>query len=211
MFTDEDLAEIVSAVESCAGIKTEAAKMLGVSADRVRRGMKRAAERGLTGFKPVMEGFRISQVTNTPSGDFIKQQPERGETFQVPDGHTVKGVSALIDPDGREIIKWVKTREEDAGNTVLLDTIKRQLSEASHYTPLPSPPSVVNRDLLAFYPIADAHLGAFAWGKETGNDYDLDIAERILKQCTGELISRSAPAETALILDLGDLFHGDNT
>jgi hypothetical protein len=211
MFTDEELRVILDALETCGGVKTEAAKKLGVSVDRVKRGVKRAAERGMSGYTSVMPGFRISQVTNTPNGDFIKQQPERGEAFSVPEGHTIKGVSALVDPDGREIIKWVKTREEDAGKTLLLETIKEQLTAASNYASLPPPPAVVNNDLLAFYPIADVHLGAFAWSKETGADYDLDIAERILKQCTGELISRSAPAETAIILDVGDFFHGDNT
>lgn len=211
-FSDEELRIIVDSVADCAGVKSAAATKLGVSVHRIKRGMKRAGERGMLGYKPVIDGFRISQVTTDESGRkaFIQQKPERGETFVVPEGQVVKGVSALVDEDGREIVKWIKTRE-DAGQSVLFETIKEQLSNASSYTPLPPPPAVVNNDLLAFYPIADVHLGAFAWGKETGADYDLEIAERILKQCTGELISRSAPAETAIILDLGDLFHGDNT
>lgn len=209
-FSDGELRIIVDSVADCAGVKTEAAKKLGVSVDRIRRGMKRAGERGMLGYKPVIDGFRISQVTNTPNGDFIQQKPEHGDVFQVPEGHVIKGVSTLLNSDGEKIIEWVKTRE-DAGQSILLETIKAQLESASSYTPLPPPPPVVNHDLLAFYPIADVHLGAFAWGKETGADYDLEIAERILKQCTGELISRSAPAETAIILDIGDFFHGDNT
>jgi hypothetical protein len=131
--------------------------------------------------------------------------------FTLPEGQVVKGVSALVDEDGREIVKWIKTREEDRATGILLEQIKASLAESSGYTVLPPAPPVVNENLMAFYPIADVHLGAFAWGQETGNDYDLKIAERILKDCTGELIARSAPAETAVICDLGDFFHGDNT
>lgn len=208
-FTDDELRVILDAV-STYGSQAGAARYLNVSDDRVNRAVKRAAERGISGVKPVMPGFRISQVTNTPQGDFIQQKPERGETFSVPEGHIVKGVSALVDEDGREIVKWVKTRE-DNGQSILMDTIVRRLEAATCYATLPPAPTVTNSNLLAFYPIADPHLGAFAWGKESGADYDLDIAERILKESQGELVSRSAPAETALILDLGDFFHGDNT
>lgn len=210
MYTQEQLQIIIDAVEE-AGSQRKAAKALGTSRHYVDNGMKLAAERGMLGFEPVLPGFRVASVSNGPNGTHITQKPERGDKFAVPDGQVIKGISALVDSDGREMLKWVKTGKEGVDNTVLLDSIKQQLSEASHYTPLPPPPNVVNSDLLAFYPIADVHLGAFAWGKETGADYDLDVAERILKQCTGELISRSAPAETAIILDLGDFFHGDNT
>src|SRR5690606_39980575 len=88
------------------------AKALDVSHETVQRSMRLAAERGLLGTKPVLPGFRISQTTSTPHGDFVQQKPEHGEEFIIPDGHRVKGVSALVDAEGREIIKWVKTREE---------------------------------------------------------------------------------------------------
>lgn len=210
MYTTEQLQVIIDAVRD-AGSQRKAAKALGTSRHYVDNGMKIAAERGMLGFEPVLPGFRVASVSNGPNGTHITQKPERGDAFRVPEGHAVKGVSALVDEDGREIVKWIKTREEDVGRALLLETIEARLAAATCYATLPPAPSVTNSNLLAFYPIADPHLGAFAWGKETGADYDLDIAERILKESQGELVSRSAPAETALILDLGDFFHGDNT
>lgn len=209
--TIEQLEETAAAYELWKGNQTHIANALGISRSTAQNRLKHCAEAGLIGFKPVMPGFRVSQVTNTPNGDFIQQKPERGGVFTLPEGQVVKGVSALVDEDGREIVKWIKTREKDAATGVLLEQIKASLAESSGYTVLPPAPPVVNENLMAFYPIADVHLGAFAWGQETGNDYDLKIAERILKDCTGELIARSAPAETAVICDLGDFFHGDNT
>lgn len=209
MYTDEELVEIVSAVESCAGVKTEAAKKLGVSSDRIKRGMKRAAERGLLGTQPVMPGFRISQVTNTPSGDFIKQQPERGETFNVPDGHIVKGVSALVDPDGREIIKWVKTREEAAESIAwrdALDEFKKDLPRV----PAVAGPTHVNEDLCVQYTLTDLHFGMLAWAEETKDaDYDLQIAERLLTDWFSAAVAMSPSSHTAVLAQLGDLMHYD--
>jgi len=41
------------------------------------------AEYGLLGYAPVLPGFAIRQITNTPKGDFIQQRPEPGEAFEV--------------------------------------------------------------------------------------------------------------------------------
>ena len=40
----------------------------------------------------------------------VEQKIAPGEPFAMPDGHVVKGVSALTDPDGRVIQQWVKTK-----------------------------------------------------------------------------------------------------
>lgn len=208
--TDEQVAETVAAYNAAGKNITHAAVALGIKRQSMQDRLKTCAERGALGYKAVLPGYRVAQVTNTPNGDFVQQKPERGDVFTVPEGQVVKGISALVDEDGREIIKWIKTRTDD-GASVLFDQIKTALEGAKTYTSLPPAPPVVNERLMAFYPIADVHLGAFAWRAETGNDYDLKIAERILKECTGELIARSAPAETAVICDIGDFFHGDNT
>lgn len=210
MFTDEELAEIVSAVESCAGVKTEAAKLLGVSPDRIKRGMKRAAERGLLGYEPVLPGFRVASVSNGPNGTHVTQKPERGETFKVPDGHVVKGVSAFVDPEGREIAKWVKTREEDVAAVAwreALDEFKADLPRV----PAVAGPSHVNNDLCVQYTVTDHHIGMLADSEETGDaDYDLQIAENLLTDWFSAAIAMSPSASTAVFAQLGDLLHYDS-
>ncbi len=62
---------------------------------------------------------------------------------------------------------------------------------------------------MTVYPIADAHIGMMAWGKETGEDYNTKIAVARLQSWLGACIAASPPSETAIILDVGDLTHAD--
>ena len=174
-----------------------------------------SARRGELGTKPVLPGFEINQTSIElgPDGEtlkeWIKQRPAAGDVFEVPDGHIVKGVSALVDGDGREIAKWVKTRNGDQSG-LLLDAIKAGLEPYRGGGRRVVAPKATNSDLLTFYPIADLHLGLYAWAAEAGADYDLEIAERLLLGAVDELVDLSPPSETAIVLDLGDFLHGDN-
>lgn len=62
-------------------------------------------------------------------------------------------------------------------------------------------------------PIADPHFGKYSWGKTTGyEDYDLDIARRVVLSSATELIERGAASYRAgrrTIAFLGDVFHYD--
>lgn len=73
------------------------------------------------------------------------------------------------------------------------------------------PPTHKAGDLLTAYLIADAHFGLKAWGRETGEDFDTKKAAQRLRTWVGSLIMASPPSETALILDVGDLTHADDT
>lgn len=61
--------------------------------------------------------------------------------------------------------------------------------------------------------VADTHVGKYAWGKTTGHgDYDLDIAERVIRQTSEELIAvgnEYKPARRSVFY-LGDIFHYDS-
>ncbi|TIV89996.1 MAG: hypothetical protein E5V77_24660, partial [Mesorhizobium sp.] len=98
--------------------KQRAADALGWKRETLRDRLKIAGERMMLGTMPVIEGFRISQTTTVfdefgkKKAEFIQQKPERGGVFELPAGQKVKGVSALVSEDGREIIKWIKTGED---------------------------------------------------------------------------------------------------
>ena len=61
--------------------------------------------------------------------------------------------------------------------------------------------------------VADVHVGKYAWSKTTGHgDYDLDIADRVIRQTSNELIAvgnEYKPARRSIFY-LGDLFHYDS-
>lgn len=211
--SDEEAQEAVAAL-NLHGTQIAAADALKLSRSAFQNRIRIAARRGIMGTTPVLDGYYISQETAVYNQDgdlvreFIQQKPDHGEAFEVPSGHVIKGVSALVDSSGNEIIKWIKTRED--GSPALADAIKAAF-EAYEPAPLLQPPTFTNDDLMSVYPIADLHLGLFSWAKETGTDYDLKIAADLLTSGMNELVSRSANSTNALVVDLGDYFHSDNS
>lgn len=200
--------DLVQQVGSVAG----AGRVAGIAASTFRNrylAYLRMAERGELGTAPVMPGFRISQVTNTPNGDFIQQKPQHGADFEVPDGHVIKGVSALVDGDGREIIKWIKTRQGEVDPDQLIEIFKGAFSGVESRAPAVAAPKSTAKDLLAVYPLIDWHVGLMSWAKETGENYDLKIARETIMPKMRALIAATPPADEAVILGIGDLLHWD--
>ncbi len=210
----QELARRVAAYQQH-GTITKAAAACGVKKSAFHDSIKRAAELGLMGTKPVLEGFRLTKTTavTNAEGDvvreFIQQRPDVGSQFNVPDGHTVKGVSALVDSQGRLMQQWVKTREEPSAIDIA-ETLKVAFEgwqPASKPTPAPA---VANSDLLTLTPLADLHLGLFSWGKETGVNWDLEIGEKVIGEAIEDLVARTPSSGEAIVLGGGDLLHSDN-
>lgn len=212
--SDELLLETVEALKTH-GTQKAAADALGIPRTTFQNRLYDAARRGLMGTKPVLPGFQITQTTAVTDAagnvvrEFIQQKPEQERSaFNMPDGHSLKGVSAYLDGNGNVVGQWVKTKAD--GSPILLEAIKATL-EAYEPAQLLPPPASTNADLMTVYPIADLHLGLFSWAKETGADYDLKIAADLLTSSMNNLVSRSANSQTSIVLDLGDYFHSDNS
>lgn len=212
-----DDATLAYTVELCStlGSQREAAATLGIAQSSVASRIKRAAERGLLGTKPVLPGFRISKTTavTDKGGDvvreFIQQKPELGEAFELPAGHLIKGVSALVDGDGRTIQQWIKTRA-DATTPDLVAALQAVFTEYKGRSEFIPHRFDTDPELMSVYPIADQHNGLLAWGKETGEAYDLKIGADRLRSCASRLINQSPASRSALILNLGDWQHTDD-
>lgn len=176
---------------------------------RIRR-IKRLAEQGHLGTDPVLPGFTIKSVASrSVDGAWIKQTKAPGPEFTVPEGHAVKGVSALVDGDGRVMAQWVKTRLDS--HDVLVEAI-RETFEGYRGRAEPAPaPDHTDDSLLQLYPIADQHNGLLAWGKETGEDYNLDIGADRLRSSMARLVAQAPAARQAIILNLGDWTHNDDS
>jgi hypothetical protein len=189
---------------------SRAARLLEISEDALKYRLKRAAERGLLGTKPVLPGFQIKQSTSkTADGTYIKQIPESGEEFQLLPGHEVKGVSAYLDAEGRTRAKWVKTRSGITAN--LVGALKKEFEEYAGAAQSISIPDNTDESLLTVYPIADQHNGLLAWGAETGEDYDLKIGEERLRGAMNALVTVSPKSQQSIILNLGDWQHTDDS
>jgi hypothetical protein len=181
---------------------------------RILAVLRNDARKGEMGFSPVLPGFSIKQIsTSTKTGDaWVKQTIEPGDVFDPPEGHVVKGVSALVDADGRVTAKWIKTTSD---NSVDPTAFAAALETAfSDFKPAADPVALPNLDFsdhLTLYPWADPHFGLMVWGKETGGvNWDLRTACRTFRSVFSNLISRVHPTNKAILVVGGDALHADN-
>lgn len=125
-------------------------------------------------------------------------------------GEVLKGSSTLYDDQGNIKLQWVKT---DIAKTDQLEAFRLAINALITDVPSPEPvcqPLYTNDNIMTVYTIGDAHIGMMAWGKESGADHDIVIAESDLLSATKLLISQSTPTTECFIVDVGDYFHSDN-
>ena len=137
--------------------------------------------------------------------------PEFDMTKKTAPGFSVKGTSTLYDKEGKQIIQWVKTNSELESS---IEIAKQVVDVFKSDLPVYEPVKLVNSDkintnLLNNFIISDYHLGMLAWGDETGDDWDLTIAEDLLIKWFDKAIESSPDASTAMLTNLGDFLHWD--
>jgi hypothetical protein len=208
--SDEQVQEAADALKTH-GSQNKAALALGLARPTYQHRLRAAALRGMLGHDPVLPGFEIKSIASKEGDAWVKQVREAGDEFAVPTGHVVKGVSALVGPDGRTIQQWVKTREDEehreATLQAMIDGFNDKVMRAKPF----AAPKHVNADLLCQYTITDAHLGALAWNEETGGgDYDLSIGENLLNNWFAAAVAGAPPAKRAVLAQLGDFLHYDS-
>ena len=142
--------------------------------------------------------------------------PANSMTRTAPSGFSVKGVSSYFKTDKKTgestlVGQWVKTnRDQDEKLQMLLDAMGTLAHQWQGLAEPVAPPAIADDDLLACYVMGDPHLGMFSWGAETGNNFDIAIAERELYAAADHLVALTPPAKRALIVSVGDFFHADN-
>jgi len=183
--SDEKLREAVLAVEQFKGIGP-AARAMGIPRQTLQSRIRQAEARGLRGTDPAIQAGMDAVGTGiTPAGMWIKT------------GKDENGVSRSI------YLKPSQTSDD------VLERI-RAAFEGMEPAKLVAPPEAVHADLCTVYPIADAHVGMRAWHRETGSDYDTDIAAERLRSWIAQCVAASPPSETAIILDVGDFTHAND-
>lgn len=192
------------------GKKHLAAEALGVNYKTFEHRLKVAAKRGMLGTRPVMPGFAIKSVASKEGEAWVRQTREHGEQFEVPAGHVTKGVSALVDADGRIIQAWHKTSQDAEAQTAAFAAMVAALKEDLPRVTMMLPPASVEDDLLNQFVVTDSHFGMLAHREETGADYDLKLAEQLLLDWFTAAVAGAPQAHTAVLAQLGDLLHHDS-
>lgn len=181
VITDADL---VVALEECQGNKSKVAKKLDLNIRTVQRRVDRLVARGYT--------------------------PEYGLRRAAPEGQVVGGVSTLYDDEGNVKLQWVKSKSENRSEHILEEVI-RELAEPIKglAKPILAPKASIANSMSA-YIIGDAHFGMYAWGEETGADFDTAIASRDLRAALDHLVDTAPASEHGVLVDVGDFLHADN-
>ena len=194
------------------GSTSEAARAADVPRTTFQHWEKLAAERGMSGFGPVMPGFAVKTVSSRSSdGAWVKQGKAPGPVFEPPETHVLGKITVNRDADGRIIQDWTRYEPDklaqDAAQKAALEGFKDQIPKA----PLAQPPAHSMSHMLSQYTVTDAHLGALAWNAETGaGDYDLAIGEKLLVDWFGAAIATAPPSQKAVFAQLGDFLHYDS-
>ena len=136
--------------------------------------------------------------------------PAQDQTHPSPEGQIVQGVSTLYDDAGAIKAQWVKTKLSDELRREQWEDFVEALVERTPLAPTVDGPRVSD-DLMVVYPMGDPHLGMYAWAEETGQDFDLEIARTSLTRAIEHLVFSVPPARQAVVLNLGDFFHADNS
>ncbi|MGN6147082.1 hypothetical protein [Rhizobium sp.] len=209
--TDEQCQDVVNAFRSHK-TKTEAAASLGLHRNTFGSRLETAARRGFISpadTVPVMPGFEVTRVNVGPLGTTVEQKQQHGEVFKTLPGHRVFGESAFVDPEGRIIGKWIKTKEGELSFESIASILKDTFSQLEARARPITPPTQTTSNMLAVYPLIDWHIGLMAWAKETGDNYDLKIAQETIMSKMRAIIEATPPAEEAVVLGIGDMLHFD--
>lgn len=188
---------------------------IGLHRSNARRRVIELASAGALGFSPVLPGYSITrtstEVIDENGGRTWVRQDREGSSWEMPEGHAVKGVSALLNAHGDVVAKWIKTRAD--GEPTIEDTIEALKGAFADVQPASPTPRAERSytNALTLYPVPDMHLGLHVWGEENGGeDWDLKIAEASISAAFDELVAMTPASQTAVILGGGDQFHADN-
>lgn len=180
--------EYIEAIEQH-GSARKAAKALGLAKSAVTDAMARLrAHAARQGYSPDHDMVRI-----------------------VPDGFKLKGVSTYYDKDGKPAGQWVKSSiDQDRTSEILREFAAGLAEEVRGLAPITKAPKRADEDLMCVYPMGDPHFGMHAWWQDAGEDFDLKKAEALTCGAVDRLVASAPAAHTAILLNLGDMFHADN-
>ena len=127
-------------------------------------------------------------------------------------GFSIGKVTIQRGPSGEVERTWERQSPDDSRREeAIRSAITSLADEVRGLSPLTPAPAHTQSDLMAVYPIGDPHFGLYAYAEETGDNFDLDIAETVTRDAIDRLVQSAPPAETGMLVNLGDAFHADDS
>ena len=123
---------------------------------------------------------------------------------QAPVGFGLTKSTLQINGDGEVVQRWDRV-------SPILSEITQEYFNQRIPAALP-PPDITGYDenTMAEYLVMDPHCGMYVWGRECGEDYDLDIHRRLYTAAASRAFSITGPVHTMVIVLGGDNLHADD-
>lgn len=179
----EKMQEAVEALAKNGGNQTRAADALGIPRCTLQTRIKAAARQGIAPGhfnSGTAPGFRMGKVT--------VQRNASGDVERT----------------------WERQSPDEAA---WREAVEEMIAAAKEELPRLEPvaaPSPAESKLCNLFTLTDAHVGALAWHKEGGADWDLRIAERTILGAFSHMIATAPRAHVGVVAFLGDLMHQDS-
>jgi hypothetical protein len=201
----------------------EIGALFGISESAVRQRLNAEKARARITIPPLAdptpEGFSVTKLSTTVDGDGVTRSqsvsvrpdaPDATPDLLIPEGHVAKGYSTLVDGRGMVRQQWVKTRIDEDKFRAMVEASCR--AAAANIAPIArvKGPKVVDEDLMTMYPITDYHIGMLAWARETGEPWDLQIAEDTLMRVFLRMVECAPNSVRGVVAFMGDLLHFDS-
>lgn len=178
--------EVVEAYIANDHNQNKTAKVLGIARSTVQWHLSQAA----------LKGDIAPELRKTPVGFNVKRLTQHVRELE--------GAPKLTE-------EWTQFTPESATYEATIAAIDETMKQYDGIIPtIPQPLIFPNEQLATIYPIIDHHLGLYSWEAETGANYDLQIAQRVLRESLESLVASSPASVQAVILNVGDFFHSDN-
>lgn len=182
-------------------------------------GQRKVAEQLDKGITNASEIARIVGINDSVARRHVRTvkaragQKDRKEHIDAtPEAFNISRTTSLYDADGNIKLQWVQQREDRQKQFEMMQEAIAALSEDLPKLEPATAPDFSKTDdrLMAVYPLGDPHIGVLSWAEETGQDWDLKIAERKFCAVFDRLVKTAPQCDQAVIVNLGDYFHADN-
>ena len=186
-------------------MRTATARQLEIYEARKRNPSARATAKALgLNLKTVQVALKLCEQYGLPS---------LAETSHphTPIGNIPGKVTTQIDyrnnQDGLVVQEWVRSAPGELSTEQLIEFFTNRIPVSTLEIP---PVENCNESLMLEWPIFDPHIGMLSWAKETGSDYDQNIARHLQIAAGKILFSSFGPVKRAVLILGGDNQTADN-
>lgn len=212
--TADETARRIAALEQSPGNISEAARIAGCAKETMQRF---ARKHGFIGGPDPTPGYVINKLTTSRNADeevtgtFVQERPDRGDLVIEPLPNAFIAQQTVHRIGGEETQSWTRYRPSAADQWREIESVLD--ARVDRIPPRPPVAYVATHsapDMLNQITVADGHVGAMAWGVETGSaNWDLNLSHATILGGASWLIDSLPAADTCLIKVLGDFTDTD--